>query len=431
MYTLFGVGAFQSLIFSLLLLTKKGKKDADKFLAGFFFIVALYLANVFSVKYELWQRYPEIVLIITFIKITYGPLLYFYVLSLLGNHITKRKLLLHLIPIIITYLSILPFIFLTDDQKLQYFNDRFINLPIHISIATFLAYFLAPCYFIGVITLIRKHRKYLKDNHSSIDAISLSWMHKLLVGVISIWMLDNLNAFALNYTNYNIENGTKISFFIKLVFIFFIVLIGYYGIRQGTVFASAIKPDKKNNIPEPDSDPTEENIKALVAHLRNQKTESDTRIQDIAMNLNIPIHVLSYITQVKVEKAENFEIQEKPKLIPDDIAIKHLDTLQRYMQTEKAYLNNELLIQDVAVKLDIPTHHISYIINSKLNQNFYDFVNQFRIKEVKRRLCDPAHGNITIVGMAFDCGFNSKATFNRLFKKYTGLTPSQYKCVNK
>ena len=97
------------------------------------------------------------------------------------------------------------------------------------------------------------------------------------------------------------------------------------------------------------------------------------------------------------------------------------------MQKEKVYLNSEIRIQDLANHLKIPVHTLSHLINASLNQNFYDFINTYRINEVKMRLQDEKYSHYTIVAIAFDCGFNSKATFNRLFKQYTGLTPTQYK----
>ncbi len=97
------------------------------------------------------------------------------------------------------------------------------------------------------------------------------------------------------------------------------------------------------------------------------------------------------------------------------------------MQTEKIYLNSDIRIQDIAISLNLPVHVLSHIINANLNQNFYDFVNTYRIDEAKFRLQNEKYKSLTIVAIAFDCGFNSKATFNRLFKQYTGLTPSQFK----
>ena len=65
-------------------------------------------------------------------------------------------------------------------------------------------------------------------------------------------------------------------------------------------------------------------------------------------------------------------------------------------------------------------------VNKKVGKNFYDFVNQYRLEEFKRLLSDPKNRNLTLLSLAIDCGFNSKSSFNRHFKKVTGQTPSQY-----
>jgi len=367
MYLFFGLGAFQAFLFSLLLITKKEKRAADKFLAGFFFVICLYLLNIYSVKYALWKGYPNIIIVITFVSLTYGPLLYFYVNSLIGRLITKKQLFFHSLPIITTIIVILPFMFYSNEEKWLYFTDKFINLPINISIGTFLQYLSAPIYFIWIINILSKYNQNLKNNHSSIDKMSLSWMRKLLYGVISIWLIDCINVYALNFTNFNVHYS--ISWIIKLTFIAFIILIGYYGLNQGSIFATTQQPKEKNNI-----------------------------------------------SSVKAKK-----------LISDKIAKEYTDTLTSYMKNEKVYLNNEIRIQDISISLNLPVHVLSHVINTKLNQNFYDFINSYRIDEAKFRLLNENYKQLTIVAIAFDCGFNSKATFNRLFKQHTGLTPSQYK----
>lgn len=97
-----------------------------------------------------------------------------------------------------------------------------------------------------------------------------------------------------------------------------------------------------------------------------------------------------------------------------------------YMMSEKAYLNADLTLNDLAKELSIPTNALSRVINSGFGKNFNDFINEFRIEEVKKSLKDDSLKHLSLLGIAFDCGFNSKATFNRVFKKVTGHSPSQY-----
>ncbi len=105
----------------------------------------------------------------------------------------------------------------------------------------------------------------------------------------------------------------------------------------------------------------------------------------------------------------------------------YLARLIALMDEEKPYHNSNLTIHELAARLDVPVHHLSQIINDKLGQNFFDFVNAYRIREVQSRIAGPAGRNLTLMAIALDAGFNSKSVFNTAFKKATGITPSEYR----
>ena len=113
-----------------------------------------------------------------------------------------------------------------------------------------------------------------------------------------------------------------------------------------------------------------------------------------------------------------------------DIA-RHKEKLINYLEQEKPYIDPDLKLQNLADHLRIPPYQLSQIINTELQQNFYDLINSLRIAEAKHRLMDPAKQHITIIAIAYDVGFNSKSTFNTAFKKYTKMTPSQFKGLGK
>ena len=100
------------------------------------------------------------------------------------------------------------------------------------------------------------------------------------------------------------------------------------------------------------------------------------------------------------------------------------------MQRDKPYLNPDLTIQDLSDTLDISRHHITQVINEQLKKNFYMFVNEFRVEEAKQRMADQHNDHLTMLAIAYDSGFNSKSGFNSIFKRVTGLTPSQYRKSN-
>ena len=104
----------------------------------------------------------------------------------------------------------------------------------------------------------------------------------------------------------------------------------------------------------------------------------------------------------------------------------YVKELLRLMEEEKPYLNEELKLNLIAEKLSISPTYLSQVINQELDYNFFDFVNKYRIEEVKKRIDDPSFSHYTLLGIALECGFSNKTSFNRAFKKFTGLTPSEY-----
>ncbi len=98
-----------------------------------------------------------------------------------------------------------------------------------------------------------------------------------------------------------------------------------------------------------------------------------------------------------------------------------------FMKTKKPFLDGELTIEDVSREIEIPRHAITQIINQKVGKNFYQFVNEYRVQETKKRIIDPEYANLTILAIGFDSGFNSKSTFNTIFKNVTDMTPSEYR----
>ena len=96
------------------------------------------------------------------------------------------------------------------------------------------------------------------------------------------------------------------------------------------------------------------------------------------------------------------------------------------MIIEKPYLDRELTIYDLSEQLKIPRHILSEVINEHMGKNFYHLINDYRVKEVKERMKQEDLKQLTILAIAFDSGFNSKSSFNTIFKEKTGQTPSEY-----
>ncbi|MBC7922112.1 MAG: helix-turn-helix transcriptional regulator [Ferruginibacter sp.] len=100
--------------------------------------------------------------------------------------------------------------------------------------------------------------------------------------------------------------------------------------------------------------------------------------------------------------------------------------LTNAMQTDKLYLDPELTVEKVSRHVQLPPKTVSLVINQHLQKSFSAFVNGYRIEAVKQQLTNPANGHLTLTGIAFACGFNSQATFQRAFRQMTGVTPKEY-----
>lgn len=113
--------------------------------------------------------------------------------------------------------------------------------------------------------------------------------------------------------------------------------------------------------------------------------------------------------------------------LTDDRAERALPALMHALDVEQVYLDPHLALSALAARLGIPAPHLSQIINQRLNQNFPDLINSYRVAEARRRLVDPAWRHYSILAIAEDVGFRSKSSFNEVFKKLTGMTPSEFR----
>lgn len=112
--------------------------------------------------------------------------------------------------------------------------------------------------------------------------------------------------------------------------------------------------------------------------------------------------------------------------LTSDKSQEYLKILKQFMEDEKPYLEPKISLKDVSERLEIHPNHLSQVINEKLNVNFYDFINGYRVEEFKNRLSNDTDKKFTLLAHAYDSGYSSKSSFNEVFKKFTGLTPSQY-----
>jgi len=303
-----------------------------------------------------------------FITFTYGPLMYLYV-----SFITQPEkrfawlALLHFIPFaaFFTISVIFRSVPLIRDLRGFLVPDNLISLRIVYSICFFLSITIY-----STITFIKiwRHQKNLKNLVSySSGIMTLNWIKFLSIGFyvsyFILFILGGLNIMG-DYIPFD-------PYFIIFGFItIFSFGFSFYSIKQPEIF----------------------------------------RKEDI-------------------ESADGKKLPERYSKsgLRDEQAVVILKKLVKIMEDKKPYLDRDLSIHDLSSLTGIPRHHITQVLNEKHGKNFFTFINEYRVKEVIEMFSDPKFNNYTILAIAYDSGFNSKTTFNSIFKSITGKTPSHYR----
>ena len=151
----------------------------------------------------------------------------------------------------------------------------------------------------------------------------------------------------------------------------------------------------------------------------------------VPLGASLLIYAMGYLKMRRPEpqtsgKEPSVKKYEKSTLTPER-SERYLDKLINFMNKEKPYTDGNLTIQKLAEQLSMPAPHLSQTINERLGQTFSDFINSYRVEEAKRKLLDPALQHLSVLGIAEEVGFNSKSSFNSVFKKHTNMTPSEFR----
>jgi len=144
--------------------------------------------------------------------------------------------------------------------------------------------------------------------------------------------------------------------------------------------------------------------------------------------LQADVHFQSLVQQV-LGTGINFENAKKKYkktlFAPTELA-QYKERLAQLMSTEKPYLHPDLSLCSLALQLDLSPNYLSRLLNEGFDKNFSEYVNAYRLEAFKTKLTNPANHHLTILGLAYDSGFNSKTVFNTFFKKVMGKTPKKY-----
>lgn len=213
---------------------------------------------------------------------------------------------------------------------------------------------------------IRRHKKRIQQFSANTEGINLNWLEYITIIIFVINII---------YVVYNLSyDSTALNFFINGAFLLVIYFVGYYSLKQKEIYP--LEEKQREELISIDDDPETEEV--------------------------------------------------RKKLISDEELIRIKNKLEEIMSRQQPYLDSELNLIRLSELLSISTHHLSYVINTGFKKNFFQYVNEYRIEYAKKLLKD-SQSKLSILGIAYESGFNSKTSFNTTFKKLTDQTPSEYK----
>jgi AraC-like DNA-binding protein len=352
----------QAIFLSLLACNKKQKSTGDYVLASWLAFIGLHLMYNYLLSSGILFKYPHLLGIGTAFPLLEGPFMFVYVLVMISKHNKFRPIYL---------LHGIPFLLFTI-----YFSFTFYTLgasekleymeSMHSEMPRELFWVSLPMIILGPMYLIWSLIKLRK--HSGNIKVAFSYKEKINLR----WLRNVLIFVGFVWAVVIISH-----IFVRFPFMDFslhehlpylaltvaVFFIGYFGIRQQAIY----------------------------------KNESEQR--------------KNHYRKSGLKKAD---------------AKKYAEALLEYFKEEDPYLNGKLSLNEVAGHLEISSNHLSQVLNEELEMSFFDFVNSYRVNEFKSKLEDPGKDHYTLLGIAYECGFNSKASFNGIFKKFSGLTPSQF-----
>lgn len=367
------IGAINALFLALLLGKRKNKSVNDKVLIAWIINFTLYFGFYF-----VFERYVDSLgsfwlVLLGSSLLSHPVFLLIYSISLTKkNFVFDFKTASNFLVVVIWIISIIPFMFLhLEEQKNVVYNKQAISyemfLPMMIQLCAELFF------FIRTIIILVQHQVNIKKEFSYYDKINLSWL-KLLTYLYIVILVSEVVGYTLVSSKIlNIKVMDDLHMVVRMLLFFYMV---YHGIKQRLVYV-----EEKTTL--------EKKSKRTAKHSKSVSTEN-----------------------IQNNQSENNVMIEK---------------LKKMMLEEKLFLKPELSLGETANRLGIHAHQLTKLLNIQLNKNFFEFVNEYRVDEFKRLVSNPINKHISLLGLAMDSGFNSKATFNRFFKNSTGITPSEFR----
>lgn len=372
MSSLLIIGTFEAIFLIVLLLGKKQKQLPDLFLGIMLFIFALSIGLTYFELYNAKNGYPfpQFINLSWMFLFLHGPALWFYIKSFSYPSLKfKPVYFLHFIPFLVFFgFHYFDFIILPAQEKIMLVKADLFTEKVFYKISILAIGVSTIGYYLWALNLLRQHRNQLMQRFSKIENLDLNWLRILIVASLCCYGV-NVALFILDL----IFHFASHHFLMLVAYSFgsvYIFVLGYFGILQGSVFVDSTINDQQT-------------AKQVVLEAKYVQKEDD--------DVNPFAHELLL-----------------------------------FMESNQPYLDPEITLEKLSNQLKVKPEFLSGILNSSLNINFFDFINKHRIEEFKIQSLKSDNSHLSIMGLAHNCGFNSKASFYRAFNKFEGISPSAY-----
>lgn len=384
--TVFYVGAVQGIILSIFLFNVKSNKISNRLLGILTFLWAIVLLVFALQSHGIYNHFPHLLGIIFQLLFTWFPLLYLSIKYLISNHEKFNKTdLVHFLPMVIIILLYSDFYLQSGEEKIKLIRSTEGYFYIVSIISQEVLTVQGIVYPILSLIMLNNYRKNIVDYQSNID---ISVINGFRIGVILALIAWGIGIVGAHLDMFNIDIGIDLFLFVYLFFVAIIYVISILAIRSPEVFKLKEKE---------------------VINFSNKKNAKESKTGNHQKNETGGDESEStFFFEDSLNEALNKKLQDK-------------------MINEKPYLDPDLSLQELSDQLGTSRHQLSATINNYQKKNFYEFVNSYRVIEVKELMSETGNKNKKNYDLAFEAGFNSKATFYRIFKKYTGQTPSDYR----
>ncbi len=368
------IGVVQGFFLILLLKFKEEKRESDYLLMAWLGIVSLQLMFYYdnSSKFPALPVFSQILGF--YLPLVSSPILYLYISSLtLGYKFINRQQLSHLLTytvccLIGIYMNIGSSMNIQFKNGLPVFGNG-ISFWLQYLLTVPLGFFPGLYAILGLRKLIN-YQKLIPEHYSYSEKINFNWLKWITISLVVLFIvLFPLITFSIN--SEFINHSPTLFLVVGSILAFYILIVGFFGIRQRNVFTNFLLET-------------------------NQVTTHSSK----------PNYKNSGLTDEMIDKL--------------------FQNLTSHMKDNKPYLDESLSLNMLAQQLGLTTNQLSQIINQKTSSNFFNFVNNYRVEEVKKKLKDPAYAHYSILAIGYDCGFNSKSSFNKIFKSMVNQTPSEF-----